>query len=294
MTCLKYLSQNMGGIIMDNILEVKNLNKDFEKFKLRDINLELKKGYIMGFIGPNGAGKTTLIKLIMNLIKKDSGSIKIFGKDNIANEREIKERIGFVYDENYFYEDLSIENMKKLIAPFYKSWDEALFSKHILNFGLDRSMKIKDLSKGGKMKFSLSLALSHDADLIIMDEPTSGLDPIARREFLDILYEIIQNEEKSIFFSTHITTDLEKIADYISFINKGEIVFSKELDDIYKEYSLIKGEDLTDDIISKAIGIRENKFGFEALIRGSNISGEFIVERPTLEDIMYFHIKGKV
>lgn len=279
---------------MDNILEVKNLNKDFEKFKLRDINLELKKGYIMGFIGPNGAGKTTLIKLIMNLIKKDSGSIKIFGKDNIANEREIKERIGFVYDENYFYEDLSIENMKKLIAPFYKSWDEALFSKHILNFGLDRSMKIKDLSKGGKMKFSLSLALSHDADLIIMDEPTSGLDPIARREFLDILYEIIQNEEKSIFFSTHITTDLEKIADYISFINKGEIVFSKELDDIYKEYSLIKGEDLTDDIISKAIGIRENKFGFEALIRGSNISGEFIVERPTLEDIMYFHIKGKV
>ena len=294
MTSLKYLSQNMGGIVMDNILEIENLNKDFENFKLRDINLQLKKGYIMGFIGPNGAGKTTLIKLIMNLIKKDSGSIKIFGKDNIAYEREIKERIGFVYDENYFYEDLSIENMKKVIAPFYKSWDEAIFSKHILNFGLDRSMKIKDLSKGGKMKFSLSLALSHDADLIIMDEPTSGLDPIARREFLDILYEIIQNEEKSIFFSTHITTDLEKIADYISFTNKGEIVFSKELDDIYKEYSLIKGEDLSDDIISKAIGIRENKFGFEALIRGSNISGEFIVERPTLEDIMYFHIKGKV
>lgn len=177
------------------MLEIKNLTKDFNKFKLDNVSFKLEPGYIMGFIGPNGAGKSTTIKLIMNLLKKDSGEIKVFGKDHIQFEKEIKNRIGFVYDESYFYEDLTIRQMKNIISPFYKKWDEKLFNKYIKDFDLDLNQKIKKLSKGMKMKFSLAIALSHNADLIIMDEPTSGLDPIFRSEILDVLYSIIQDEK---------------------------------------------------------------------------------------------------
>ena len=202
------------------MLEINNLSKEFyEGFKLDNISFKLEPGYIMGFIGPNGSGKSTAIKLIMNLLKKDSGEIKIFGKDNIKSEIEIKDRIGFVYDEPYFYDNLTINHMKNIIAPFYSKWDDDLFQKYLRDFELGNDYKIKKLSKGMKMKFALAIALSHHAELIIMDEPTSGLDPIFRREILDILHNIIQDENTSIFFSTHITTDLEKIADYITYIN---------------------------------------------------------------------------
>lgn len=190
---------------MDYILEVDKLSRRFDAFQLNEISFKIKPGYIMGFIGANGSGKTTTIKLIMNLIRKDSGEIKLFGKDNIEFEKEVKDRIGFVYDDLYFYENLSIEEMKDIIAPFYSKWDDELFYKYLDEFDLYKNMVIKDLSKGMKMKFSLSLALSHHADFIIMDEPTAGLDPIVRRELLDILYDIIQDENKAIFFSTHIT-----------------------------------------------------------------------------------------
>jgi ABC-2 type transport system ATP-binding protein len=281
------------------MLDINNLSKDFKKFKLDNISFKLEPGYIMGFIGPNGAGKSTTIKLIMNLLKKDSGEIKVFGKDHIEFEKEIKNRIGFVYDESYFYEDLTIKQMKNIIAPFYKEWDEKLFNKYIKDFDLDPTQKIKKLSKGMKMKFSLSIALSHNADLIIMDEPTSGLDPIFRREILDVLYSIIQDEKKSIFFSTHITTDLEKIADYITFINKGKIIFSKSKDEILESYGVIKGGNnlLDRDTRKEFIGLRETNVGFEGLVENPQrlkklFGNEILIEKPTLEDIMVYSVRG--
>lgn len=280
------------------MLEVNNLTKQFKTFKLDNVSFKLEPGYIMGFIGPNGSGKSTTIKLIMNLLKKDSGDIKIFGKDHIEFEKEIKNRIGFVYDESYFYEDLSISQMKNIISPFYKDWDNDLFNKYMKDFDLDPKQKIKKLSKGMKMKFSLAVALCHNADLIIMDEPTSGLDPVFRREILDILYDLIQDENKSIFFSTHITTDLEKIADYITFINEGEIVFSKSKDEILESYAMVKGGNdlLNSESRKEFIGLRETHVGFEGLTQNKDklrrlFSSDVIIERPTLEDIMVYSVR---
>ncbi|WP_077369052.1 ABC transporter ATP-binding protein [Anaerosalibacter sp. Marseille-P3206] len=284
---------------MDYILEVNNLRKEFKKFTLNDISFKLEPGYIMGFIGPNGAGKSTTIKLIMNLMNSDSGEIKVFGLDYKKHEKEIKNRIGFVYDENYYYEDLTIAQMKSIVASFYSNWDDSTFNYYINEFNLDSKAKIKTLSKGMKMKFSLAVALSHNADLIIMDEPTSGLDPVFRREILDILYNVIQDESKSIFFSTHITTDLEKIADYITFINNGSIVFSKTKDEVLEKYKVVKGGlNLLDSETRKEfIGLRETNVGFEGLTDdGNNVKrifgGEVLIERATLEDIMVYTVRG--
>lgn len=283
---------------MNNILEVRGLRKEYSDFVLKDINFSLERGYIMGFIGPNGAGKSTTIKLIMNLIKKNNGEIKVFGLDNIDHEKDIKQKIGFVYDENYYYEELTINEMKRIISPFYKNWNEQNFQSYIKQFDLNPKKKIKELSKGMKMKFSLAVALSHGAELIIMDEPTSGLDPVFRREILDILYSLIQDENKSIFFSTHITTDLEKIADYITFINKGEIVFSMPKDDVLEKYAIVKGgKDLLDmDTKKEFLNISENSFGFEALTNNTSkirnlFKDNVIIERPSLEDIMVHTVK---
>ncbi|HFL3828454.1 TPA: ABC transporter ATP-binding protein [Clostridioides difficile] len=284
---------------MDYILEINNLRKEFKNFILEDISFKLEPGFIMGFIGPNGAGKSTTIKLIMNLLKKDSGEIKVFGKDHIKYEKQIKDRIGFVYDENYYYEDLTINQMKNIVASFYTKWDNNKFNYYIKEFDLYPKTKIKTLSKGMKMKFSLAIALSHNADFIIMDEPTSGLDPVFRREILDILYTIIQDDSKSIFFSTHITTDLEKIADYITFINKGKVVFSKSKDEVLESYAIVKGgTDLLDkDTREEFIGLRETPVGFEGLINNLDrikriFGSQVLIEKATLEDIMVYSVRG--
>ncbi len=286
---------------MKYILEVNNLRKEFKNFTLNNINFKLEPGYIMGFIGPNGAGKSTTIKLIMNLLKKDSGEIKVFGLDHTKYEKEIKDRIGFVYDENYYYEALTVNQMKSIVASFYSKWDDNIFNHYLKIFDLNSKAKIKTLSKGMKMKFSLAIALSHDADLIIMDEPTSGLDPVFRREILDILYDIIQDENKSVFFSTHITTDLEKIADYITFINKGEIVFSKPKDEILEKYAIVKGglDILNNEIKQQFVGLRETQVGFEGLTENAEsvkklFEDEILIEKATLEDIMVYTVKNNV
>ncbi len=283
---------------MDHILEVKNLRKEYNDFTLKNISFTLDKGYIMGFIGPNGAGKSTTIKLIMNLVKKKSGEIKLFGLDNITHEVEIKERIGFIYDQNHFYDELTLSQMKKTISNFYNNWNDEIYHKYMKDFNLKESKKIKELSKGMQMKYSLALALSHNAELIIMDEPTSGLDPVFRSELLDILMEIIQDEKKSIFFSTHITTDLEKIADYITFINDGSLIFSKPKDEVLEEYSIIKGNmGLLNTINNEDfLGIKTNKFGFEGLTSKADklkkiFKDQVIIEKPTLDDIMLFTIR---
>jgi len=284
---------------MENILEIKNLKKSYKDFTLEDLTFNVQRGTVMGFIGPNGAGKSTTIKLIMNLIKKDSGDINIFGMDNSMHDKEIKQKIGFVYDENYFYEESNIIEMKNILRPFYKSWNDTLFEKYIKEFELPKKNKIKTLSKGMKMKFSLALALSHSAEFIIMDEPTSGLDPVFRSELLDILYNIIQDENVSIFFSTHITSDLEKIADYITFINKGKLVFSQPKDEIIENYGLVKGDTqlLDNDTRREFVSIKETSFGFEALtkdiIKARKIfKDRSIIERASLEDIMIYTVRG--
>ncbi len=284
---------------MENILEIKNLRKNFKGFSLKDISFSLPKGYIMGFIGPNGAGKSTTIKLIMNLLKKDAGEIKIFGKDHIKYEKEIKNKIGFVYDQNYFYEELTVEKMKNIIRPVYSEWDDELFNKYLHRFNLSAKKKIKELSKGMQMKFSLAIALSHNADFIIMDEPTSGLDPVVRRELLDILFDLIQDENKGIFFSTHITSDLDKIADYITFIKDGEIVLSTTKDEIFENYGIVKGDNelLNDDLKKEFIGFKENRYGFEALVNDREkmrrlFREDVLIEKPSLEDIMVYYARG--
>ena len=226
---------------MENILEVTNLRKEYPGFTLKNISFSLPRGFIMGFIGPNGAGKSTTIKLIMNLVRKDSGKIKVFGLDNAAHDQEIKQNIGFVYDENHYYEELTPDEIRSIIAPFYSRWDDKAYYGFLRCFELPQKKKLKKFSKGMKTKFSLAVALSHGAELVIMDEPTSGLDPVFRREILDILLELIQDERKSVLFSTHITSDLDRVADYITFINKGEIVFSTQRDDILENYGLVRG-----------------------------------------------------
>ncbi len=284
---------------MENILEIKNLTKEYKNFKLDNISFNIEKGYIMGFIGENGAGKTTTIKLIMNLLSRDCGEIKVFGKDNVRYEREIKERIAFVYDDCFYYENLSVKDNGKMISNFYKKWDWKVFTNYLKKFNLDEKQKVKELSKGMKMKFAIAIALSHKAEFIILDEPTSGLDPVMRRQVLDIFQQVIEDENVGILISSHITSDLEKIADHITYIKKGKIVFSMSTPDLEEEYKIIKGNlNLLKDIdINLIYGLRETPYGFEGLIReiskiDSKIRHQLVIEKPTIEEIMVSINKG--
>jgi len=283
---------------MEPILEITNLHKEYEGFALKDISFTLQRGFIMGFIGPNGAGKSTTIKLILNLINRDGGVIRVFGMDNIKYETQVKNRIGFVLDENFMYDELTVREMKNIIASFYKRWDDKTFDNYMKKFELPYNKKIKELSKGMKVKFSLAAALSHNAELLILDEPTSGLDPVVRNELMDILSDVIQDENKAIFFSTHITSDLDKIADYVTFINNGEVIFSTAKDDILENYGLAKGpnELINADNKGVFIGLREYGFGFEALVKDKRqarkvFGDKILVEKPTLEDIMVYYTR---
>lgn len=282
---------------MENILEVKDVCKKFDhytRFKLKDVSFDLKKGYIMGLIGPNGAGKTTIINIIMNLMKKDSGEILIFGENYKGNEKRIKDRIGFVYDENLYYEELSCIEMKDLIAPFYTKWDNEIFDEYIKTFKINPDKKLKELSKGMKMKFSLAIALSHEAELIIMDEPTDGLDPIARREALNIMQRVVEESETSFLISTHLTADLDRVADYITYLYNGEVIVSTDIETFNGMYRLIRGdlidlEEIDKDII---IGLEENHMGFSALIESENLDKikkfNLVIDSPNIEDVMYY------
>ena len=285
---------------IDSILTVDKLTKHYKDFSLQNVSFQLPRGYIMGFIGPNGSGKSTTIKLILNLLHKDSGQIKVFGLDNLQHELAIKDRIAFVFDENHYYEELSIRDMSRIVASFYKHWEPQTFDKCLKDFELNSKQKIKQLSKGMKMKFSLAVALSHGAELLIMDEPTAGLDPLARSELLEILASLIQDERKSVFFSTHITTDLDKIADFVTFINHGEIVLSAPKDDLLEKYGVIKGSNdlLDEETKSLFVGVKTNKFGFEGLVRDKEkarrrFKERAIIEKPSLEDIMLYTVRGE-
>lgn len=278
---------------MNNVLEINNITKDYKKFKIDNISFNLPKGYIMGFIGANGAGKTTTIKLILNMIKRDSGEIKVFGLDNIREEERIKEQIGVVFDECYYLEDWTLNDVEKAVSMFYKNWNSSIYEKYLKEFNLARDKKVKDLSRGMRMKLMIAVAFSHEAKLLILDEPTSGLDPVARDEFLDILRDYIEDEEKSVIFSSHITSDIEKIADYITYINNGKIIFTGEKDEFLEKYCIIKGgkEDITESQKKEIIGLRIHSTGFEGLIelkKAVGLSSKVIIEKASLDEIMIY------
>lgn len=284
---------------MENILEIKNLSKKYDDFELKNINIELPKGMIMGFIGENGAGKTTTIKAILNIINRDAGEIKIFGLDNKENERKIKEDIGVVLDDSFLSEYLNPSDINKIMKNIYKNWDEKLYFKYIEEFKLPKEKISKEYSSGMKMKLKIAVALAHHPKLLILDEPTSGLDPIARNEILDIFQEFIQDENKGIFVSSHITSDLEHIADYITFINNGEIVFTKTRDELIENYGIVKCSEEQFKKINKKDYIRykKNRYEYDVLIENKyefkksyDIS---VIDKPTIEDIMLIYIKGE-
>lgn len=278
---------------MNNVLEINNITKDYKKFKIDNISFNLPKGYIMGFIGANGAGKTTTIKLILNMIKRESGEIKVFGLDNIREEERIKEQIGVVFDECYYLEDWTLNDVEKAVSMFYKNWNSSIYEKYLKEFNLARDKKVKDLSRGMRMKLMIAVAFSHEAKLLILDEPTSGLDPVARDEFLDILRDYIEDEEKSVIFSSHITSDIEKIADYITYINNGKIIFTGEKDEFLEKYCIIKGgkEDITESQKKEIIGLRMHSTGFEGLIelkKAVGFSSKVIIEKASIDEIMIY------
>jgi len=284
---------------MDNALQIKNLTKNYGDFKLDNLSLTLGQGYVLGFIGPNGAGKTTTIKLIMNLIKRDAGEVQVFGWDNIKDEILVKQNIGFVYEDCYYYEELTGRDMAKIVSRLYPRWDQAAFENYLKEFALPAGKRIKALSRGMRMKLSLAIALSHQARLLIMDEPTSGLDPVFRSELLDILRSYL-TEDRSILFSTHVTSDLDKIADSIALINNGRLAFCKSREDLLEEYALIKGErkQLDQSLKEYLVGFRESSFGFEALTNNPAAvrrgwGDSLLVERASLEEIMLYTIKGE-
>ncbi|MDR1472967.1 MAG: ABC transporter ATP-binding protein [Lactobacillales bacterium] len=232
----------MGKANSENILEIVNLTKKYDNFCLNSINFSIKKGTVTGFIGINGAGKTTTIKSIAGLVIPNSGEIHIFGEAmNSKNEGILRDRMGFLLDGEYFYPDLSVKKQAEIFSHGYSSWDQEKFNAFTDRFYLPLKQKLKELSRGMKMKFSLALALSHHAELLIMDEPTSGLDPLVREEFLTIIKDLAK-EGVSVLFSSHITSDLEKIADNIIFIHKGEIILNEDIHTLKSSYFTVIGD----------------------------------------------------
>lgn len=275
------------------MLKLENISKEFDDFKLKNITFELEEGFIMGLIGPNGSGKTTLIKLIMDLLKPDEGSIYFYGEDISKNPKNFKENIGFVYDNLYFYEHLKVKDFKKTISQIYKNFDNDKFDNYLAEFKISKNTKIKHLSKGQSIKLMLAKALSHNAKLLILDEPTSGLDPIFRKDIIKILQEELENGDKSVIFSTHITQDLDQAADYITFINNGELVFSESKETINESYKIARGskkdlDNMNVDFINKV----DARYYSEGLFikSGYEINNENI-DRATLEDIIYYYGK---
>jgi len=278
-----------------NALEITNLNKSYKDFTLQNINITLAKGCIIGFIGENGAGKSTTIKLILDLIGRDSGDIKVLGQDNRTAEAWKKEHIGVVLDEACFPEGLHAKDVNLIMKSMYKTWDEQKFAALLSKFSLPKDKIVKDYSKGMKMKLNIAVALSHDSKLLILDEATSGLDPIVRDEILDVFLDFIQEEDHSIFMSSHITSDLEKICDYIAFIHKGRLLFCEEKDVLLSNYGILKcSQDELRAIAPDAVkGKRQSAFGVEALVLRDKVKGDYLIDPASIEEIMVYMAKER-
>lgn len=280
----------------ENAIEIRDLTVKYDGFTLDHINFDVAKGSIMGFIGQNGAGKTTTIKSLLNIIKRDEGTIRMLGLDNIKEETAIKEQISVVFDEIPFHEQLSAKNLNIILKDIYKDWDSACFKNYLERFALPERKKITAFSKGMKMKLQIAVALSHNAKLLIMDEATTGLDPVARNECLDIFQEYLQDEDHSILMSSHITTDLEKIADSVTFINKGKLLLTGYKDDILEQHGIIKCKksDYKEIEPSDIISTRMSDFGAEIMVGNKTMCREkysgLTFDNTTLEEIMLYYV----
>lgn len=278
---------------------VKNLKKSYKDFTLDNISFHVPKGTIMGFVGENGAGKTTTIKAILDLIHTDGGEIKILGLNSVMLSKEIKSQIGVVFDGSNLHDNLNPKNISFIMKNIYPNWDEGMFLMYIKKFQLPLDKNIKEYSRGMKMKLSIAIALSHQTKLLILDEATSGLDPMVRDEILDIFLEFIQKEENTILLSSHIISDIEKIADYVTFIHQGKVIFSESKDDLIYQHGVVhcKREDIPMIDNSYLVGIRENSFGAEVLIRRKDDFKrnyrQFTAEKTSIEEIMLFISRGK-
>ena len=285
---------------MENVLEIRNLRKEYPGFTLRDVSFSLPAGAIMGLIGPNGAGKTTVIKLILNIVRRTAGEVRVLGLDNLARETEVKSRIGFVLDESLFTGYLRAGTIGPVIAPFYATWDAGRFRDLCRAFDLPLGRRVSALSRGMKMKLALAVALSHAAGLILLDEPTSGLDPVFRRELLERLSGLIQDGRTSVLFSTHITSDLERVADYITCLKDGELLFSSTRDEILDNWGLVKGgpELFTGENMDLYKSVHGGPYGWTALTadRGQarrRLAGkDATIEPVRLDDLVFFLGRG--
>lgn len=284
---------------MENNIELQNVSKKYKDFELKNISFNVPQGCIVGLIGENGAGKTTTIKSILNITKSE-GNIKIFGKDSVKEEKEIKEETGVVLDDCFLSEYLTAKQINLIMKDVYKNWNESKYINLLKQFNLSTDKLIKDFSSGMKMKLKIATAISHNPRLLILDEPTSGLDPIVRNEILDIFRKYIEEDEtRSILLSTHITTDLEHISDYIIFIEKGKMIFNLPTNELLENYGVIKcsKEDFTRLDKEDYIKYKKGKYQYEVLTNNkNNIRQKYnitTIDKPSIEDIMLFYIKGE-
>lgn len=279
-----------------NSIIVKNVSKKFDDFMLDHISFQVPKGRIVGFIGENGAGKSTTINLILDQLKRDEGEIKILGNQNYSYLH--KENIGVVFDECKFHSVLNAKDIAQILSSSYKTWDMNLFLEYINRFEVPLNKSIDQFSKGMKMKLSIICALSHRPQILILDEATTGLDPVVRDEILDIFLEFIQDEEHSILFSTHITSDIQKVADYVILIHNGKIIFEEKKDDLIYNYGIIRCKKSEFSVVSPNdyVCFRETKLSMECLVRDKEAVKKrypgLIVDNASIEDIMLFYIKG--
>lgn len=278
-------------------LQIQNLSKTYPVFKLDNVSFSLEKGYIMGFIGRNGAGKTTTLKSMLHFVQPDCGKVLINGFDIDKDELSIKNSIGFVSGQDCFYNSKTIKTVTNVTKKFFPKWNDQLYKELLQKFNLDESKKIKNLSAGMKIKYQIALAMCHDASLLILDEPTSGLDPVSRDELVSLFQNYVEDGNHSIIFSTHITSDLEKCADYVTYIKNGKIQVSTDIVSLKENYLLVAGRksDLCDEIKEKIIGLHAHNFGFEGMIlasdkgifeKSASDSATFEITKPSLEDIM--------
>lgn len=275
-----------------NAIEIKNLTKHYKDFTLDNVSLTLPCGCIMGLVGENGAGKSTTIKLILDMLRKESGEIKLLGTEHTLCS---KEDIGVVLEENGFPESLNGAEMNKIFKNVYKQWNEEQYFGYLEKFELPTKKKIKDFSKGMKMKLYIAAALSHGARLLILDEPTSGLDPVVRDEILDIFNDFTRDENNSILISSHIVSDLEKLCDYIAFIHKGKLILCEEKDRLLNEYCLIQCDESTFARMNKShiLGYRKSEYGISAVIKAIAANGDISISPLNLEELFVYMIRGK-
>ncbi len=283
-----------------DVLNIEGLRKTYPTFTLKDVSFSLESGYIMGFIGMNGAGKTTTMKSMLNLVHPEKGSVKVLGKEFSSDEVNLKKEIGILFHDAPYYPKKRVRSVTDVVKRFYDNWNDEVYEEYCSRFHIDQYKRLSELSAGMRTKYLLTLALSHNARLFILDEPTSGLDPAARDDLLEIFQSIVEDGERSILFSTHITSDLEKCADYITYIHEGEIIASRSTDEFLASYTLIKGteDQLNEELKESAVSIRKSRFGFTALLHTEKWDtpedNQLLQEQPSLEDIMIHYAKKEV